>query len=121
MAMLLSDVSGKHRRTGPSGEGRIGNNLCPPQRVAGGAERRDNGGTVTDFRDHRIQKALDEAVGPWRPEADARSRRKRIAVVVALALAAWAVFWTVLYFSSPKHAAPAPRMVPIQVLPAPAK
>ena len=75
---------------------------------------------MTDFRDHHIQKALDEAIGPWRPETNARARRKRIAVVVALALAACAVFWTVLYFSSPKHAAPAPKMVPIRVLPAPA-
>jgi hypothetical protein len=121
MAMLLSNAWEKHRRAAPFGEGPIGNNLCPSRRVPRGAERRDNAGTVTDFRDHRIQKALDEAVGPWRPETDARSRRKRIAVVVALALAASAVFWTVLYFSSPRHAAPAPKMVPIQVLPAPAK
>ncbi len=119
--MLLSEVWEKHRLARPFGEGLIGNNLCPSKRIPGGAERRDNAGTVTDFRDHRIQKALDEAVGPWRPEKDARARRKRIAVVVALALVACAVFWTVLYFSSPRHAAPAPKMVPIQVLPAPAK
>lgn len=76
---------------------------------------------MTDFRDQHIQKALDEAIPPWRPEKDARSRRRRIAAIVALTLIASAVFWTVLYFSSPKHAAPAGRKaVPVQVLPAPA-
>jgi hypothetical protein len=95
--------------------------LCPSKQVPGAAEGRDNAGTVTDFRDHRIQKALDEAVGPWRPETDARSRRKRIAAVVALAIAACAVFWTILYFSSPRHAAPERKAVPIQLLPAPGK
>jgi hypothetical protein len=95
--------------------------ICVRRNESREADRRDNAGTVTDFRDHRIQKALDEAVGPWRPEKDAHARRKRIAAAVALALAACAVFWTVLYFSSPRHAAPAPKAVPVQVLPAPAK
>ncbi len=76
---------------------------------------------MTDFCDHHIQKALDEAIRPYRPEKDARSRLKRIAIVVALALLTCAAFWTVLYFSSPKHAAKEPRPVPIQVLPAPAR
>ncbi|MCW5590920.1 MAG: hypothetical protein KIS74_02370 [Burkholderiales bacterium] len=76
---------------------------------------------MTDFRDHHIQKALDEAIPAYRPDKDARARRKRIATIVALALLACAVFWTVLYFSSPKHAAPAPKAIPIQVLPSPAK
>ena len=119
--MLLSGVWEKHRRAGRIGEGRIGNNLCPPRRIPVGAERRDNAGTVTDFRDQHIQKALDEAIPAWRPEKDARSRRRRIAAIVALALLACAAFWTVLYFSSPRHAAPAPKSMPIQVLPAPAR
>lgn len=76
---------------------------------------------MTDFRDHPVQKALDEAIGPWRPEKDARARWRRIAAVVALALAACALFWTILYFSSPRHAAPAPKAVPIELLPAPGK
>ncbi len=76
---------------------------------------------MTDFRDHPIQKALDEAIPPFRPDKDARARRKRVAAIVALALLASAVFWTVLYFSSPKHAAKEHRPIPVQVLPAPAK
>jgi hypothetical protein len=76
---------------------------------------------VTDFRDQHIQKALDEAIPPWRPEKDARARRRRIAAVVALAIAACAVFWTILYFSSPRHAAPERKAVPIQLLPAPGR
>ncbi|NJD89611.1 MAG: hypothetical protein FIB05_16550 [Betaproteobacteria bacterium] len=77
---------------------------------------------MTDFRDHHIQKALDEAIPAYRPDKDARARRKRIATIVALALLACAAFWTILYFSSPKHAAPAERRaVPIQLVPAPAK
>ena len=76
---------------------------------------------MTDFRDQRVQKALDEAIPPWRPEKGARARRRRVAAVVALALAACAAFWTILYFSSPRHAAPARKSVPIELLPAPGK
>ena len=78
---------------------------------------------MTDFRDHHIKKALDEAVGAYLPETTRRSRIRRIAIVAALALAAFAAFWTVLYHSTPKPGKPAAdrRPVPVQILPAPAK
>lgn len=75
---------------------------------------------MADFRDQHIKEALDKAVGPWRPETDARSRRRRIAVVVALTAVVGVAFWTMLYFSSPKHAAktaPGAKPVPIQLVP----
>lgn len=79
---------------------------------------------MEDFRDHHIKKALDETIGAWRPEGDSRSRLKRIGAVVALTAVAVAAFWTILYFSSPRHPARAPaaaKPIPIQLLPAPAK
>lgn len=83
----------------------------------------DNAGNVTDFRDHHIKKALDEVVRPYRPETTPRARLRRIAAIAAIALAVFAGFWTVIYFSSPKHAAkPATgKSIPIQLLPPPAK
>jgi hypothetical protein len=78
---------------------------------------------VTDFRDHHIKKALDEAIGAYRPEKTRRSRLKRVAIVALLALVTVAGFWTALYHSTPKPAKPAAerRPVPVQILPAPAK
>lgn len=76
---------------------------------------------MTDFRDQHVQKALDEAIPPWRPERDARSRRRRIAIFAALAAVAVVAFWTILYFSSPRHAAPARKAMPIELLPPPGK
>jgi len=75
---------------------------------------------MADFRDQHIKEALDKAVGAWHPEADARSRRRRIAIVVALTVVVGVAFWTMLYYSSPKHAAkpaPATKPVPIQLVP----
>ena len=48
---------------------------------------------------------------------------KRILSIVALTVLAVVAFWTLLYFSSPRHAAknPAGKPVPIRVLPAPAR
>ena len=83
----------------------------------------DNAGNVTDFRDHHIRKALDEVVGPYRPEATPRARLRRIAAIAAIALLVFGGFWAALYFSSPKHAAKpaAGKSIPIQLLPPPAK
>jgi hypothetical protein len=81
-------------------------------------------GGMHDIRDHHVKKALEEAIGPWRPEKDSRSRRRRILVVVALTAVTVLAFWTLLHFSSPKHAAKRPaaeKSVPIQLVPAPAK
>jgi hypothetical protein len=78
---------------------------------------------MKDFRDHVVEKALDKAVGPYRPEQTRRSRFRRIAIVVALTLAVVAAFWTILHLSAPNSGArPAkPRPVPVELLPAPAR
>ncbi len=57
-----------------------------------------------DFRDQAIKDALDRTVGPWRPEATPRSRRRRILLVAALAVAVTAGFTAVVQVSTPKPA-----------------
>ena len=61
-----------------------------------------------DFRDHFVQKALDKAVGRYRPEKTVRSRIARMAVIAAVALCAFAGFWAALHHSTPKPRAAAP-------------
>lgn len=76
-----------------------------------------------DFRDEVVRRALDETVGPYRPERSPRARIRRIALIAVLALVAFAAFWTVVYYSSPRHKGNAVERKPIAVdlLPAPAK
>ena len=76
-----------------------------------------------DFRDHFVQKALDKAVGRYRPEKTLRSRIARMAVIAAVAVVVFAGFWAALHHSTPK---PAPRAaerkpIAIELLPAPGK
>lgn len=72
-----------------------------------------------DFRDHAIRKALDEAVGPYRPERTRRSRFKRVAAIAMLALVASIAFITIVNISTPRQAPPArePRPVTVEILP----
>jgi hypothetical protein len=76
---------------------------------------------VTDFRDHIVKKALDETIGPWRPEKTLRSRLRRIAAVAALAIAAVAAFAFIIDLSAPrpKPAAAHRKPVAVDILPAP--
>jgi hypothetical protein len=76
---------------------------------------------VVDFRDHAVRKAVEDAVGPYRPEKKLRSRLVRIAMVAALTLATCLGFWAMLHYSSTKHAKPAAKPIAIELLPAPAK
>lgn len=68
-----------------------------------------------DFRDHAIRKALDEAVGPYRPEPTRRSRFKRVAAIAALALAVSMAFIGIVNRSTPKRATPAADRKPVSV------
>jgi len=70
---------------------------------------------VTDFRDHIVKKALDEAIGAYRPETTSRARNKRIAVIVALALLVAIGFWVLLHYSSPRTTPAAAKGKPISV------
>lgn len=76
---------------------------------------------MTDFRDHAVKKALDETIGPWRPEATRRARLVRIATIVALAVAAVAAFAFIIDLSAPrpKPAAAHRKPVAVDILPAP--
>ena len=75
-----------------------------------------------DFRDHHIKKALDEAIGPYRPERTRRARVARIVTIAALAFATVLGFWIALHYSTPRPPPAADRRpVSVQILPAPAK
>jgi hypothetical protein len=75
-----------------------------------------------DFRDQVVKDALDKTIGPWRPEATARARRRRILVVVALTLSVVVGFWTILHLSSPHPKPPGARKpVAVELVPAPRK
>jgi hypothetical protein len=70
---------------------------------------------VTNFRDHTVKKALDETIGPWRPEASRRARLVRIATIAALAVAAVATFVFVVDLSAPRPKPPTGDRKPIVV------
>jgi len=73
-----------------------------------------------DFRDHAIEKALDEAVPAFRPERTRRARLKRIAAVAVVTALALAAFWALLHYSSPRTGARKPaKPIPIELVPAP--
>ena len=75
-----------------------------------------------DFRDHDIRKALDDSVGPYRPEKTRRSRVLRIAAVAALAITASIAFITVVNRSTPRHAPAVERKpITVELLPTPVK
>jgi len=73
-----------------------------------------------DFRDHAIKKALDQAVGRYRPERTRRSRILRIAAIAALALAVSTAFIGVVNRSTPRKPGHAidPRPMPVEIVPA---
>lgn len=75
---------------------------------------------MTDFRDHVVKKALDDTIGPWRPDGTPRSRLKRIAAIVALAIAAAALFAFIIDLSAPrpKPAAADRKPVAVDIVPA---
>jgi hypothetical protein len=87
----------------------------------GPGRREVNYHSSVDFRDHAIKKAVDDAVGPYRPEKRLRPRIARIAIVAALTLATCVGFWAMLHYSSTKHAKPAAKPIAVELLPAPAK
>jgi len=68
-----------------------------------------------DFRDHHIKKALDETVGPYRPDKSPRSRFRRIAITAALALVALLGFWSILHYSTPRPAPAGAERKPVAV------
>ena len=76
---------------------------------------------MTDFRDHVVKKALDDTIGPYRPEKTLRSRLRRIATVAALAIAAAAAFAFIIDLSAPrpKPAAANRKPVAVDIVPAP--
>ncbi|HEX4942703.1 MAG TPA: hypothetical protein VFV55_00010 [Usitatibacteraceae bacterium] len=77
---------------------------------------------MKDFRDHFIEKALDKAVGAYRPDKSPRSRIARIAIIAALAFATFVGFWTILHLSTPRPGPPVERKpITVELLPAPAK
>ena len=70
---------------------------------------------MKDFRDHILEKTLDKAIGPWRPETTSRARNRRIAVIVVLALLVAIGFWVLLHYSSPRTTPAAAKGKPISV------
>ena len=76
---------------------------------------------MTDFRDHVVKKALDETIGPYRPEKTRGSRLRRIATMVVLAIAVTAAFAFIIDLSAPrpKPAAANRKPIAVDILPAP--
>lgn len=73
-----------------------------------------------DFRDHVVKKALEESVGPYRPERSLRARLKRMAIVAVLALLALLAYGSFLHHSTPRPKAPAERKpIAVELVPAP--
>ncbi len=76
---------------------------------------------MTDFRDHVVKKALDDTIGPYRPEKTRRSRLRRIAAIAVLAIAVSAAFIFIVDQSAPrpKPAAASRKPVAVDIVPAP--
>jgi hypothetical protein len=73
-----------------------------------------------DSRDQIVKEALDRTVGAYRPEKTLRSRLRRVAIVAALALAAFLGFAAILHHSvlQPAPASTERKPVSVRILPA---